>query len=490
MQKIFRLIMTFTALIGLQTGCTPDQNINALEPKLTFSPAEIEVGEVVVDYTGTASLEVINAGRASLDIFEMNFSGANPGVFSAEPSEFRLSADERQEVIISFTPSTYRLYADELTITSDDPDNPATIIPVAGEGVHAPTPDINVDPITLDFETVAPLTGSTLWFTISNIGDGPLNILASEQTGSANFSVITDPAGMTIESESDTATVVVVYTPQSIDGDAGSLILQTDDPDEQEVTIHFLGNGGGDFDYPVAVINGPATAAPLDTIYLSGESSYDPEGYALTTYEWTLTHTPTGSTTSLDDTSSDTSSLFLDLAGEWEVQLQVWNEIGLGSAPVKYNVDAIPEDRIHIELIWDTQNSDLDLHLAETPSVEFFDMPGDCSYCNPTPSWGASGSSDDPRLDLDDIMGFGPENINIDEPYSGEYPIRVHYFEDHGAGSTTATVKVYIDGELSDQLSNVIGRDEVWDVGNVLWPSGLVAEENTSNYTAPARSCF
>ena len=53
-----------------------------------------------------------------------------------------------------------------------------------------------------------------------------------------------------------------------------------------------------------------------------------------------------------------------------------------------------------------------------------------------------SGSADDPYLDLDDIWGTGPENINIAAPYPDLYHVGVH---DHpfnaytGANPTTVT---------------------------------------------------
>jgi len=474
----------------LLASCGQDQSINVLEPKLAYSPGAVDFGEVAVDYTETFSVEIINAGRASLDVNAIHFSGGNPGIFSVEPTDFRLTMDERKEVIVSFTPKTYLVYADELVIKSDDPDHKELRIPIAGEGVEAPTPDIELSSLTLDFGEVTPLQTESMWFTIDNVGDDTLHIQQTTQTGSGNFTLISDPEFSNLDPQVDTATVVVLYTPQGLDGDSGSFEIGSDDPDEPSVTVHMLGNGGGDFDYPVAVIDGPASAAPLDTLNLDGTGSYDPEGFVLTRYEWTVTSLPLGSTTNLNNIATDETRLFLDLAGDYEVQLQVWNEIGLASAPAKYQVKAIPDDRIHVELIWDTADSDMDLHLYENESVEFFELIGDCSYCNPTPNWGGSGSADDPSLDLDDTMGFGPENTNINEPANGNYPIRVHYFEDNNAGASTATVRVYIDGLLFDSYSKVLTRNQIWDVGIIKWPQGVIVEETTDLYGAEKRTCW
>ncbi|MEE2750615.1 MAG: choice-of-anchor D domain-containing protein [Myxococcota bacterium] len=484
--------MTTLALAMLLAGgCTPDQGINKLEPKLTFSPVELNYGEVVVDYPTTATLEIINTGRVPLNVSNVYLSESTGDIFLFESEEMRITEDERQELVVTFTPSTFLDYEDALILESNDPDLPLAYIPITGTGVDAPTPDNAIDPLTLDFGEVEPLSVATLWFTIVNEGDGELRITGTSQEGSGNFQVVTDPEGATLAPlGADVQTIVVIYTPQALEGDSGTFTIQSDDPDEPEIVVHFLGNGGGDFEYPVAVIDGPANAAPLDYLTLDGSDSYDPQGFAITDYEWTLSSTPSGSASELSSDVSDSTSFFLDIAGHYEVQLKVTNEIGLSSAPEKYQVDAIPDDRVHVELLWDTPNTDLDLHMFSGPGVSFFNIPDDCTWCNPNPNWGATlDSNDNPLLALDDISGFGPENININEPASGEYPVRVHFFEDNGGGATTATVRFYIDGILGDSYSRVLQRNEVWDVATVRWPDGLVVEENADPYEAPRRGC-
>ena len=72
---------------------------------------------------------------------------------------------------------------------------------------------------------------------------------------------------------------------------------------------------------------------------------------------------------------------------------------------------------------------------------------------------------DNPRLDLDDIDGVGPENINIQEPTFGEYTIVIHDYpsgEYHGAN--TALVRVHLAGELAFERSIVVTGEDIASV--------------------------
>ena len=123
---------------------------------------------------------------------------------------------------------------------------------------------------------------------------------------------------------------------------------------------------------------------------------------------------------------------------------------------------------IHVQLVWNTPadpnqtdmtGTDLDLHLLhEDAQGEWGALPYDCFSLNAKPSWGDPASTeDDPRLDMDDTNGAGPENINIDRPEPGHtYHVGVNYYDDHGFGASLATIRVYVRGELLASWENVL----------------------------------
>ena len=124
--------------------------------------------------------------------------------------------------------------------------------------------------------------------------------------------------------------------------------------------------------------------------------------------------------------------------------------------------------RLHIALRWDTDQTDLDLHL-QRPGADFGDPTGDCSYANRRPVWNAPGVGGDPRFERDDTDGLGPEFIDYGVPAPGTYLVQVRYFSDRGLGPSTATVSLFVDGAEVSSLSRRLTVEEspFWAVAEV-----------------------
>lgn len=100
----------------------------------------------------------------------------------------------------------------------------------------------------------------------------------------------------------------------------------------------------------------------------------------------------------------------------------------------------------------------------------------DCAYANRAPEWGIAGRTDDPRLDIDDPRGFGPEAITLDEPEDGTYTAAVHYFTDRISEDADAFLEIYVKGELIDTVGpqRLTAQCQTWLAASLVREGGPI----------------
>ncbi len=252
---------------------------------------------------------------------------------------------------------------------------------------------------------------------------------------------------------------------------------------------------------PMVTVTEGEQVVPQTTIHLKGDQSKSAGG-AITKYKWYVKQ-PAGSNQALTPNASFISpSLLANASGEYEFCLDVWDASGVKScAPACALVLVIPNNAIHIELLWNTPadadqtdsgpaaGADLDLHFAHpiagTADLDcdgkpdpWFSNPWDTFWFNAAPEWGGSGNTkDNPTMDLDDTDGAGPENLNLVDPEGTDddpvaYRVGVHYWNDHGFSTSFATVNIYVQGGLAVQFSGAeLQALDMWYVGDLNWPN-------------------
>ncbi len=322
------------------------------------------------------------------------------------------------------------------------------------------------------------------------------------------------------------ATFNVVYVPSIVsplgeDGqpifDEGIVVIQSNAFDAQlEVEVAGL---GVDKECPTAVgiIQEGEQVIPQTNLHLFGDQSFAPTG-GIISWKWGVQQ-PTGSVGIFVPSDTFPNPTFeTNTAGEYLFSLEVWDEAGVRSCvPWQQTVLVVPDEAIHVELHWHTPDdpdetdqgagalpatkadvdvdddypgADLDLHFTHDkyaqsgPDIDndgvpdgWFDQPFDAFWFNANPNWGSFDPSidDDPRLHMDDRDGAGPENLNLNIPENTLYRIGVHYWSDHGYGTSFATVRVYIYSNLVFQVANVeLIEHDMWDAATIDWPSGKV----------------
>ncbi|MBI5494307.1 MAG: choice-of-anchor D domain-containing protein [Deltaproteobacteria bacterium] len=245
-------------------------------------------------------------------------------------------------------------------------------------------------------------------------------------------------------------------------------------------------NGSANFD--------PRLIEPLDDVQLTAEDSrVSVSGLTITSYRWEITQRPPGSNVRFDsdvsvsphfvfDNTSTRTIVGLDVVGEYVVRCEAVDSQGtksINDGEAILAINATPSEAIHLQLVWDAPDTDVDLHMVMENAGHFDSESGyDCYFANCKPSaggapeWDATaGRTDgDPVLDVDDVEGYGPENSNVQQPIAGRYLALVHYYSDHSNGPTVATLRVYVYGNLVAEYTRLIQDGEYWQVGVVEWP--------------------
>lgn len=112
-----------------------------------------------------------------------------------------------------------------------------------------------------------------------------------------------------------------------------------------------------------------------------------------------------------------------------------WNQITVADADNLKNSDSVaffadvPPTTLKVILYWDTDNTDLDLHVIEPDGTE-------CYYGYRETTLGG-------KLDVDVTTGYGPEIYVMEFPNPGEYSIFVYYYGGEELTEATAVTVMY-----------------------------------------------
>jgi len=139
-------------------------------PNIVVAPDSIDFGSAFIGFGKTDTLRVKNTGSETLNVSSIM---SNKIVFSANPTTFSVPPfGGEQRVTVTFMPNDTGLFTGDLTIASDDPDEPSLTVPLRGVGLIPP--DISVYPDSLQ-DSLFTGEKSTDTLIISNTGFSDLS---------------------------------------------------------------------------------------------------------------------------------------------------------------------------------------------------------------------------------------------------------------------------------------------------------------------------
>ncbi len=465
------------ALSAIAWGCG-DEGIRQARPQLVPPAEQLDFGGVPVLNEKLEHVGVQNVGRATLLVrgARIEEPGA-PFSIGAIPTE--VVSGESAPVELAFVPPAEAPYTATLVIETDDPDYPEVRISLLGQG--STRAQVDVSPPELDFGRVGECTAAVKSITVGSSGSADLILqsIAFGDGSSPAFSFVGSTKTPSTVKTGTQAQLSVKYTVAQGDAAAqGTVTLSTTDPEQRDIAIPVKGEPNR---APVPAIAPLGNGSPGMLVTLDGAGSVDPDADGPLTYKWTLRSKPLGATTTIDDPSAAVTTMRLDAAipGQYEVELTVTDATGVkGCAPARAQIVATPAQKLLVEMFWDNQRTDIDLHLLRAPGATLGSPADDCHYASPSPDWGQLGNAtDDPAFERDALIGYGPEIIGYVNPVDGVFRVATRFANDHlsGAPGSQVTVRIYHYGVLKAELKKRLEQPgEVWNVADIEWPSGTI----------------
>lgn len=465
-------------------------------PHIAVDPLDLDFGDLAVLNTRELSVVARSIGRAPVSIDTLRIE--EPGVpFEVAPLQGRtipIESGSQQSIPVRFTPTDEACYQATLYLHNDDDDLPDRDVRVPLKGCGKTKACITVSP-GLAFGIVCESTGAVQRFTVKAgcTADLIVKDIRFEPGSSDAFSFLGNttigPEGLPVPLGKEMVlTVIFQPKPGGPVTHSGTIVIASTDPANPVVKIPVTATVNR---APVPVVKKPANAAPGQTVTFDGSESADPDGHLPLACTWKVVNRPLSSGAAPRPTTGMTTQVTLDWPGEYLVELTCTDTLGCrSSAPGSAEIVARPSQDLYVELVWNHDTTDLDLHFLAPGGT--FQGVKDCWYGNPKPDFGIQGDpADDPSLDRDDLEGFGPEIVGYAKPpqATAKYTIVVHFIKTNGAhlpdpakAQTEGTVRIYEFGVIKAEFKQVLDKAGLkWTVGTVEWPSGAIQKDGTVN---------
>ena len=503
-----RSLAPAAVVFAVLTSACEGESLSVLTPSGAFEPASIDFGAVPIGSQGRFPVRLVNQGPVMLTFEGVVVSLPEFGIELADTAKGgslpgqRVAPGTSLDLLATFTPTQLGRRQTVLTVNTR---RLGMEISLSGEGSDAGSPVLVAEPNPLDFGRIDVGGQTTAILTLSNGGAAPAilhdQVFSSSGSGRSGGDIFSLNAILPITVPDGGSTQVTLGFSATQEGTfTDKLTFNPDTALPFEIDLFGTASSpAGDFSCQPAPVNfGPVQRGASSTVrvrctVVGGSADLRSGRIEAGSNSFVLVTPP------VPNRFTEGQFIDMDLRFAAEglprvVQGHLRLEYDNGSGPavtrVELRGEVVPPDiqdtAIRVRLDWDTNNTDLDLHLV-APGGRTFHNTLDCYFSNRTPDWGVpSDARDNPFLDDDDTNGFGPETINLGRSGPAQYQVYIHYWADNGRGASTGQVEVFLGGQSVFTGSQRMRCTEEWHVGTVTWdgrtgtftPVGRVAPGN------------
>ncbi|MEE2902645.1 MAG: choice-of-anchor D domain-containing protein [Myxococcota bacterium] len=486
-----------------------DADLTVLSSAGAFEPETIEFGEVTIGRSSNRSAALKNIGSTVLAIDRIEVT--DPFAIAENKASIEnalIPVGESLDITVTFLATVEG--PQESTIIAYSGDSKIPLV-VKATGVVAQVAELTLSPASLDYGVVAIGSSEIGQVTFTNTGLAPgiienpisastgMPVAAGDEYFSNAVFPLEVPAQGSITAE-------IVFAPKAAGPRPDQFRFPTSNG--PELTLGLAGEGlipqGSLACSPSSVNFGPiergmsgtqmlgCTAMGGPVRLVSGQITAGGPDFSLTAPVTTI-DISAGSSVALEVAYTAAGA---PRVVNGTLRLNYNGSTGVTNLDIPLTAEVVPPPptatAISLILRWDTAMTDIDLHLVR-PGGTPFDVSGDdCYYANKNPDWNIlNDNTDDPFLDVDDIDGNGPEEINLQSTAPGRYEVYVHYFNDRFSGPSTASVDIFIAGQMVSSVSQSIICNDLWHVGTIDWDgaAGNFIPNGTTNRSSEG-ICF
>jgi len=210
---------------------------------IPFSQIELSTDDLVFPQTmmGAASTLELILYSTGVNILLVDTIFTTLPEYQVSTNTASIDTGDSLIIEVTFLPSSDSLYVDQITISSNDSQNPILSIALSGSGI-GPNPDIDVDSDLLNFGAIARGDTSSAWLTVFNLGVQTLEIsdVIISQPGESPFWTFFEDAAID-PGDSTAIEIFCSFSPDHINSESRILTIYSNDPDEDQVNVLITG---------------------------------------------------------------------------------------------------------------------------------------------------------------------------------------------------------------------------------------------------------